>query len=257
MSECYRVGLTLRRRRVGSGVGGAQGGRRRSQQPADRAGDGALRARGPVLHRHRARACNGPVAPCYHARLRPGDRRRSTCCSATPHPRSSATRSAAPQLEQATLALTQLGARARPAARRSGAGGRRVDQPGVAAQPGADRSAVRRLRRPLLATRSRPRTATCASASSPRFDAYLAQEGESGRPQGLVHGDYRLDNMLFGEAGADRPLTVVDWQTVTWGPAIDRRRVLPRLRTARATGVATTTTSCCAPTTPHSGPTRR
>jgi hypothetical protein len=50
------------------------------------------------------------------------------------------------------------------------------------------------------------------------FDAYLAQEGATGR-HGLIHGDYRLDNMLFGEAGADRPLTVVDWQTVTWGPA--------------------------------------
>ena len=37
---------------------------------------------------------------------------------------------------------------------------------------------------------------------------------------GLVHGDYRLDNMLFGQPGADRALTVVDWQTVTWGPAM-------------------------------------
>ncbi len=35
-----------------------------------------------------------------------------------------------------------------------------------------------------------------------------------------MHGDYRLDNMLFGADGADRPLTVVDWQTVTWGPAM-------------------------------------
>ena len=35
-----------------------------------------------------------------------------------------------------------------------------------------------------------------------------------------MHGDYRLDNMLFGTAGADRALTVVDWQTVTWGPAL-------------------------------------
>jgi Ecdysteroid kinase-like family len=55
------------------------------------------------------------------------------------------------------------------------------------------------------------------------FDAYLAEEAAEGRIQGLVHGDYRLDNMLFGlmgEAGADRPLTVVDWQTVTWGPAM-------------------------------------
>ena len=52
------------------------------------------------------------------------------------------------------------------------------------------------------------------------FDAYLAEEAASDRVHGLVHGDYRLDNMLFGEPGADRPLTVVDWQTVTWGSAM-------------------------------------
>ncbi|OBA90084.1 phosphotransferase [Mycobacteriaceae bacterium 1482268.1] len=52
------------------------------------------------------------------------------------------------------------------------------------------------------------------------FDAYLAQEAAADRVQGLVHGDYRLDNMLFGQPGADRPLTVVDWQTVTWGSAM-------------------------------------
>jgi hypothetical protein len=50
------------------------------------------------------------------------------------------------------------------------------------------------------------------------FDAYLA--AEANRLHGLVHGDYRLDNMLFGQAGAERALTVVDWQTVTWGPAM-------------------------------------
>lgn len=52
------------------------------------------------------------------------------------------------------------------------------------------------------------------------FDGYLAQEAAPGRVRGLVHGDYRLDNMLFGAAGADRALTVVDWQTVSWGPAL-------------------------------------
>jgi hypothetical protein len=52
------------------------------------------------------------------------------------------------------------------------------------------------------------------------FDAYVASEVAPERMQGLVHGDYRLDNMLFGQPGADRPLTVVDWQTVTWGPAM-------------------------------------
>lgn len=51
------------------------------------------------------------------------------------------------------------------------------------------------------------------------FDAYMAAENESELPRGLVHGDFRLDNLLFGDSGADRPLTVVDWQTVTWGPA--------------------------------------
>jgi hypothetical protein len=33
----------------------------------------------------------------------------------------------------------------------------------------------------------------------------------------LTHGDYRLDNMLFGLPGSDRPLAVVDWQTVRLG----------------------------------------
>lgn len=39
-------------------------------------------------------------------------------------------------------------------------------------------------------------------------------------PQTLIHGDYRLDNMLFGTSPA-APLTVVDWQTaaVGHGPA--------------------------------------
>lgn len=36
-------------------------------------------------------------------------------------------------------------------------------------------------------------------------------------PFTVLHGDYRVDNMLFAAAGDD-PLTVVDWQTATWGP---------------------------------------
>jgi len=34
---------------------------------------------------------------------------------------------------------------------------------------------------------------------------------------GLVHGDYRLDNMLFGRDG-EHTLTLVDWQTCLFGP---------------------------------------
>ncbi len=52
------------------------------------------------------------------------------------------------------------------------------------------------------------------------FDGYLADEAAEDRLHGLIHGDYRLDNMLFGAQGAERSLTVVDWQTVTWGPAM-------------------------------------
>jgi len=39
-------------------------------------------------------------------------------------------------------------------------------------------------------------------------------------PLGLVHGDYRLDNMLFGASEASRRFVVVDWQTVSWGPVM-------------------------------------
>jgi hypothetical protein len=39
-------------------------------------------------------------------------------------------------------------------------------------------------------------------------------------PLTLVHGDYRLDNMLFGTDAGGYPLAVVDWQTVALGPAL-------------------------------------
>ena len=50
-----------------------------------------------------------------------------------------------------------------------------------------------------------------------RLDAWLADRRG---PQGLVHGDFRLDNLLFGPPGSAEPLTVVDWQTVGWGGAM-------------------------------------
>ena len=39
-------------------------------------------------------------------------------------------------------------------------------------------------------------------------------------PFAVQHGDYRLDNMLFGTADGGYPLAVVDWQTVVWGPPL-------------------------------------
>jgi Ser/Thr protein kinase RdoA (MazF antagonist) len=50
-----------------------------------------------------------------------------------------------------------------------------------------------------------------------RLDPWLADRR---LPFSIVHGDYRLDNLLFGEAGSPKPLTVVDWQTVSWGPPL-------------------------------------
>lgn len=50
-----------------------------------------------------------------------------------------------------------------------------------------------------------------------RFVASLdAWAADRRPPLGLVHGDYRLDNLLF----ADDRAVVVDWQTVSWGPAM-------------------------------------
>jgi hypothetical protein len=46
------------------------------------------------------------------------------------------------------------------------------------------------------------------------LDGWLEQHEP---PLGLVHGDYRLDNMLFGAGEAARAFAVVDWQTVGWG----------------------------------------
>lgn len=49
------------------------------------------------------------------------------------------------------------------------------------------------------------------AAFSGRLDGWL---NRSDKPFALTHGDFRLDNMLFGEK---TPLAVVDWQTVALG----------------------------------------
>jgi aminoglycoside/choline kinase family phosphotransferase len=50
-----------------------------------------------------------------------------------------------------------------------------------------------------------------------RLDSYL----DSGHAPGtIVHGDYRLDNLLFDPTPGGDPVTVVDWQTCTHGSAL-------------------------------------
>jgi hypothetical protein len=49
------------------------------------------------------------------------------------------------------------------------------------------------------------------------FSTWSAMRDE---PFAITHGDYRLDNMLFGLNGQPYPLTVVDWQTAGYGPPV-------------------------------------
>ena len=39
-------------------------------------------------------------------------------------------------------------------------------------------------------------------------------------PHTVTHGDFRLDNLLFGDADVDTPIAVVDWQTCSVGPPL-------------------------------------
>ncbi len=50
---------------------------------------------------------------------------------------------------------------------------------------------------------------------SRHFERYT---GDYEGPRCVTHGDYRLDNMLFGTSEGGYPLAVVDWQTVGYGP---------------------------------------
>ncbi len=57
------------------------------------------------------------------------------------------------------------------------------------------------------------------------LDALFSRLGDhlGGRtgPATIVHGDYRLDNLLFGGLDGGVPVAVVDWQTVSTGPAMN------------------------------------
>ncbi|BDX31813.1 phosphotransferase [Mycobacterium antarcticum] len=216
MSECYRVALTYADGQHGppSVVLKVAAADPSSRQTGLAMG---LYEREVRFYTDVAPGLQGPVAPCHHAAYDPatgvfdlvlGD----AAPAVVGNEIDGAT------LQQATLALTELG---------------HVHGPllGNAALAGAEwLNRETPLSQSLMAAlyagfvdRYRddvaPEHREVCERLVATFDAHLAAQAESGLPQGLIHGDYRLDNMLFGEAGADRPLTVVDWQTVTWGPA--------------------------------------
>jgi hypothetical protein len=69
------------------------------------------------------------------------------------------------------------------------------------------------------------RTPRCRARAARRAaDAeHRALRPEPAGARAVQHGDYRLDNMLFGTAAGGYPLAVVDWQTVRLGRAGLRR----------------------------------
>lgn len=216
MSECYRVTLAY--------ADGGEGPTAVVLKVA--AADPSSRQTGLAMGLYEREVCfytdiapglDGPVAPCYHAAYDPetgafdlllGD--------AAPAVVGDEIRGAT--AEQAAMALTQLGRVHGPL----------LDDATLAAAEWLNRESP--VNQGLVAAlyagfidryhdQISPEHRNVCERFVESFDAYMAAEAESDRVSGLVHGDFRLDNMLFGEEGADRPLTVVDWQTVTWGPA--------------------------------------
>ena len=220
MSECYRVGLTYR-----AGDGPA------SVVLKVAASDPVSRQTGHALGLYErevrfysdvaptlADRADGPIAQCFHASYEP-DTGIFTLLLDDAAPAEVGDEIRGATIDDATLALTQLGRLHAPLIGSTALADAQwlnretpVKQDlitglfaGFVDRYGADITAEQRL--------------VCQRLVD-SFDAYLDQEAASDRAQGLVHGDYRLDNMLFGRPGSLRPLTVVDWQTVTWGPVM-------------------------------------
>ena len=165
-----------------------------------------------------ARIEDAPIATCYHASYDAGTGMFTLLIDdAAPAVAGDEIRGATP--EEAALALRQLG---------------RLHAPVMGGAPPAEAEWLQRetpINQALITALFagftdrygegiRPEQRLVCQRLVDGFDAYVAAEGAPDRVMGLVHGDYRLDNMLFGRPGSLRDLTVVDWQTVNWGPAL-------------------------------------
>jgi len=222
MSECYRVRLTYADSEADAAARGPE-----SVVLKVAASDPVSRQTGSALGLYErevrfygdiAPSLGGPIAPCYHAAV-------DTATGAfdlllgDAGPAVVGDEIAGATTEQARLGVVELGRLHGPL----------LGDASLAEAPWLNRDTPlnQAMIAPLYAgfidrygDRIAPEHRVVCERLVAAFDGYLAQESEEGRIRGLVHGDYRLDNMLFGTAGADRPLTVVDWQTVSWGPAL-------------------------------------
>lgn len=216
MSECYRVRLTY-----ANGDTGPESVVLKIAAPA-----GSSRQTGATMGLYErevrfytdiAPGLEGPVAHCYHADYDPGSGAFDLVLSdAAPAVAGDEIRGAT--AEQARLALTQIGlvhGRLLGNEKLEGADWINRETP-------VNQDLITALYAGFI-DRYTDRISAEHRNVCERFvevyDAYMAAEEEIDAPRGLVHGDFRLDNMLFGAAGSDQPLTVLDWQTVTWGPA--------------------------------------
>ena len=220
MSECYRVNLTY-----------ADGDGPASVVLKVAASDPMSRGTGQALGLYEREVrfyaevaprlvadADGPVAQCHHASYQPETGVFSLLLDdAAPAEVGDEIRGAT--IEDAKLALTALG---------------RLHAPLIGGEPPADAPWLNRetpVNQALITglfngfadrygEAMKPEQRLVCQKLVDSFDGYRAGEAAGDRVKGLVHGDYRLDNMLFGRPGSLRDLTVVDWQTVTWGPAM-------------------------------------
>ena len=220
MSECYRVQLTYADRGSGSGGPDSVVLKVAATDPMSRQTGGSLGLyeHEVCFYRDIAPRLRGPVAPCYHAAFDAaagifdvllGD--------ANPAVVGDEIRGAT--VAQAKLAVTELARLQGPLLGDTTL----ADAPWLHRDTPVNQGLITALHAAFVdryGDRIAPQHRIVCERLVGGFDAYLVEEAGEGRIQGLVHGDYRLDNMLFGAVGADRPLTVVDWQTVTWGPAM-------------------------------------
>jgi len=220
MSECYRVQLTYANGAPGSGGPDSVVLKVAATDPMSRQTGGSLGLyqREVCFYRDVAPRLHGPVAPCYHAAFDAsagifdvllGD--------ANPAVVGDEIRGAT--IAQAELAVTELARLQGPLLGDTTL----ADAPWLNRDTPINQGLITALHAGFVdryGDQIAPQHRMVCERLVGGFDAYLAEEAGEGRIHGLVHGDYRLDNMLFGAVGADRALTVVDWQTVTWGPAM-------------------------------------
>ncbi|KAA1250302.1 phosphotransferase [Mycobacterium simiae] len=214
MSQCYRVQLAY----AASGAPQSVVLKVAASDPVSRQTGHALGLyeREVRFYRDIAPRLGGPVAPCYHAAIDAATGGFDLLLGDA-GPAVVGDEITGATIEQAERAVSELARLHRPL----------LGDTALAEAPWLNRDSP--LNQTTVASlyagfverygdRITPRHRTVCESLVAAFDGYLetARDGI----QGLVHGDYRLDNLLFGTAEADRALTVVDWQTVSWGPAM-------------------------------------